>query len=73
MIVGCQDAAQRGMLRHGVDRQAMMRVQAWRAVPSSPREPSNQPGNKLTNQPTNKGGPTPVKSDQGNHTTPAAI
>jgi len=52
MIVGCQDAAQRGMLRHDVDGQAMMRVQAWRAVPSSPRQPSNQPGDRLTNQPT---------------------
>jgi len=54
MIVGCQDAAQHGMLRHGVERQAMMRVQAWRAVPSSLREQTNQPGDSLTNLPTNQ-------------------
>jgi len=75
MIVGCQDAAQHGMLRHGVERQAMMRVQAWRAVPSSLREQTNQPGesDKPTNQPTDKGKPIPAKSGQPNHTTPAAM
>ena len=81
MIVGCQDAAQHGMLRHGVERQAMMRVQAWRAVPSSLREQTNQPGDSLTNLPTNqptnqpadKGKPMPAKSGQPNHTTPAAM
>jgi hypothetical protein len=70
MIVGCQDAAQHGMLRHGVDRQAMMRVQAWRAVPSSPREQTNQPGDSLTNLPTNQ--PTkesPCQSSQANPIT----
>jgi len=73
MILCCQDAAQRGMPRHGVDGQAMMRVEAWRAVPSSPRQPSNQPGDRLTNQPTNKGKPMPAKSDEANHNEPAAM
>lgn len=77
MIVGCQDAAQHGMLRHGVDRQAMMRVQAWRAVPSSLREQTNQPtrrqSDKPTNQPTDKGKSMPAKSGQPNHTMPAAM